>query len=60
MTAVFICLDENDCVVNAISADTEEEAQAYCTANSIKYIKHKNGMPFMQGWFWNGEKFEER
>ena len=59
MSAVYISLDENNCVINAVSADTEEEARQQCDL-AVSFVKHTNGMPFFHGWFWNGERFEER
>lgn len=55
--SVYICLDENNIVVNTVEAETEVEAQEKCSVGGVKFIKHINGMPFLPGWFWNGEKF---
>ena len=59
MSAVYVSLDENNCVINAVSADTEVEAREACDI-AVSFVKHTNGMPFAYGWFWNGERFEER
>ena len=59
MSSVYISLDENNCVINAVSVDSEEEAKTQCDL-AVSFVKHTNGMPFAHGWFWNGERFEER
>jgi hypothetical protein len=58
MSYVWIKLDTNNCVDEALEADTVEEAQE--RAGDATLVQHINGMPFMRGWFWNGERFEER
>jgi hypothetical protein len=59
MSSVYVCLDENSFVIDAISADSVDEAQEACSAG-VFFVKHINGMPFASGWFWNNERFEER
>ena len=56
MTAVYVSLDENNVVVNAVSADSEEEAATMCD-HGTKFVKHTNGTPFLIGWTWNGSAF---
>jgi hypothetical protein len=55
--SVYICLDENNIVVNAVDADDEIEAQEKCSVGGVTFIEHINGMPFLPGWTWDGEKF---
>jgi hypothetical protein len=58
MSYAWIKLDANNCVDEVLENDTIEEAQE--RAGEAQLIKHINNMPFLKGWFWNGERFEER
>jgi hypothetical protein len=56
MSSVYVSLDAYGVVVNAVSADSEEEAAELC-AHGVKWVKHENGTPFLPGWSWNGSTF---
>lgn len=55
--SVYICLNENNIVVNVVEAETEIEAQTNCSVGGVTFIEHINGMPFLPGWTWNGSAF---
>ena len=58
--SVYICLNKDNIVINAVEAETEVEAKENCSVGGVTFVKHINGMPFLPGWFWNGHRFEER
>jgi hypothetical protein len=56
MSSVYVSLDAYGVVVNAVSADSEEEAAELCSYG-VRWIKHDNSTPFLPGWTWNGSNF---
>jgi len=55
--SVYICLNEDNVVINAVEAENEVEAQENSSVGGVTFIEHINGIPFLPGWTWNGEKF---